>query len=145
MSFLSADFGLRSILVKALLPKLSLVINRFMVWPGSRFIMNTVFTGKGIHDDVIKWKHLPRYWPFVRGIHRSPVNSPHKGRWRGASMLSLICAWTNGWVNNRDACDLRRHRDHYDVTVMFHGNPCTGKTVSLHYIVPGMREVKMNK
>ena len=31
------------------------------------------------HDDVIKWKHFPRYWPFVRGIHRSPVNSPHKG------------------------------------------------------------------
>ena len=34
------------------------------------------------HDDVIKWKHFPRYWPFVRGIHRSPVNSPHKGQWR---------------------------------------------------------------
>ena len=23
------------------------------------------------HDDVIKWKHFPRYWPSVRGIHRS--------------------------------------------------------------------------
>ena len=33
-----------------------------------------------LHDDVIKWKHFPRYWPFVRGIHRSPVNSPHKGQ-----------------------------------------------------------------
>ena len=43
------------------------------------------------HDDVIKWKHFPRYWPFVRGIHRSPVNSPHKGQWRGALMFSLIC------------------------------------------------------
>ena len=30
------------------------------------------------HDDVIKWKHFPRYWPFVRGIHRSPVNSPQR-------------------------------------------------------------------
>ena len=39
------------------------------------------------HDDVIKWKHFPRYWPFVRGIHRSPVNSPHKGQWRGALMF----------------------------------------------------------
>ena len=29
-------------------------------------------------DDVIKWKHFPRYWPFVRGIDRSPVGSPHK-------------------------------------------------------------------
>ena len=36
------------------------------------------------HDDVMKWKHFPRYWPFVRGIHRSPVNSPHKCQWRGA-------------------------------------------------------------
>ena len=33
----------------------------------------------GYLDDVIKWKHFPRYWPFVRGIHRSTVNSPHKG------------------------------------------------------------------
>ena len=33
--------------------------------------------------------------------------------------VSLICAWTNGWVNNRDAGDLRRHRAHYDVTVMW--------------------------
>ena len=37
-----------------------------------------------IHDDVIKWKHFPRYWPFVRGIHRFPVNSPHKDQWREA-------------------------------------------------------------
>ena len=56
-------------------------------------------------DDVIKWKHFSRYWPFVRGIHRSPVNSPHKGQWRGALMFSLICAWTNGWANNREAGD----------------------------------------
>ena len=41
------------------------------------------------HVDVIKWKHFPRHWPFVRGIHRSPVNSPHKGQWRGALMFSL--------------------------------------------------------
>ena len=69
-------------------------------------------------DDVIKWKHFPLYWPFVRGIHRSPVNSPHKGQWRGALMFLLICAWINGWVNNREAGDFRRHRAHYDVTVM---------------------------
>ena len=66
------------------------------------------------HDDVIKWKHFPRYWPFVRGIHRSP----HKGQWRGALMFTLICARINGWVNNREAGDLRRYRAHYDVIVM---------------------------
>ena len=70
------------------------------------------------HDDVIKWKHLPRYWPFVRGIHRSPVNSPHNGQWRGALLFSLICVWINGWVNNREAGDLSRYRAYYDVTVM---------------------------
>ena len=45
-------------------------------------------------------------------------NSPHKGQWRGALMLSLICVWINGWVNNREAGDLRCYRVHYDVTVM---------------------------
>ena len=67
-------------------------------------------------DDVIKWKHFPRYWPFVRGIHRLPVNSPHKDQWRGALMFSLI--WTKSWANNREAGYLRRRRAHYDVTVM---------------------------
>ena len=70
------------------------------------------------HDDVIKWRHFPRYWPFVRGIHRSSVNSPHKGQWRRALMFSLTCVWINGWVNNREAGDLRRHRVHYDVALM---------------------------
>ena len=53
------------------------------------------------HDDVIKWKTYPRYWRFVWEIHRSPVNSPHKGQWPGAVMFSLIGAWTNGWINNQ--------------------------------------------
>ena len=51
----------------------------------------------------IKWKHLPRYWPFVRK----------------ALMFSLICTWTNGWANTRDAGDLGRHHAHYDVAVMW--------------------------
>ena len=72
----------------------------------------------GNHDDVIKWKHFPRNWPFVRGIHRSPVNSPHKGQWRGALMFTLICARINVWVNTREAGDLRRYCPHYDVIVM---------------------------
>ena len=64
---------------------------------------------------------FPHYWPFVRGIHRLPVNSPHKDQWRGALMFSLICVRINGWVNrrhDREAGDLRCHRAHYDVTVM---------------------------
>ena len=42
----------------------------------------------------------------ITGIHRSPVNYPHKGQWRWALMFSLICAWINGWINNREAGDL---------------------------------------
>ena len=51
-----------------------------------------------------------RYWP--------PMNSPHKGQWRGALMFSLICAWIDDWVNNREAGDLTRHRSHCDVNVL---------------------------
>ena len=83
-----------------------------------QFRYNMAIISINSHDDVIKWKRFPRYWPFVRGIHRWPVNSPHKGQWRGALMFSLIWAWINGRVNNREAGDLRHHRGHYDVTVM---------------------------
>ena len=62
------------------------------------------------------------------GIHRSPVNSPHKGQWCGTLMFSLICVWINSWVNDREAGDLRRLRGHYDVIVMIKSNP----SISLH-------------
>ena len=70
------------------------------------------------HDDVIKWKHFPRYWPFYAG------NSPVSGEFPAQRPVTrsfdafLICAWINAWVNNREAGDLRRYRAHYDVTVM---------------------------
>ena len=66
-----------------------------------------------------------RYWPFVRGIHRSPIDSPHKYQWRGTLVFSLICTWINGSVNNREAGDLRRHRAYHDVTVI---NTCGAGT-----------------
>ena len=47
-----------------------------------------------------------------------PVNTPHKGQWRRALMFTLICTRMKGWVNNREAGDLRRNHVHYDVTVM---------------------------
>ena len=68
------------------------------------------------NDDVIKRKHFLRYWPFVRGIHRSQVNSPHKDQWRGALIFSLICAWINvfskqswGWWFEMPSRPLWRH------------------------------------
>ena len=52
----------------------------------------------------------------------SPVNGelPHKGQWRRAFMLSLICTWINAWVNNPKAGDLRRNRAYYDDIVIYH-------------------------
>ena len=32
--------------------------------------------------------------------------------------VSLICDWINGWVNSREAGDLRHHRAQYDVIMM---------------------------
>ena len=87
------------------------------------------------HDDVIKWNHFPRYWPFVRGIHRYPVNSPHKSQWRGALIFSLISALIKGWVNNGDAGDLGSYRAHYDVIVMSQSNLVNGEP-RWRYILP---------
>ena len=66
------------------------------------------------------WRHQMETFSALLAIcvHRSPMNSSHKGQWPRALMFSLICAQISGWVNNRQAVDLRRHRAHYDVTVM---------------------------
>ena len=86
-----------------------------------------------VHDDVIKWKHFPCYWSFVRGIHRWPVNTPHKGQWLGALMFSLIYAWTNGWANNRDA-DGRRNIPRYDNKDPFHNKFTSSLFISCKFL-----------
>ena len=70
--------------------------------------------------------------PFCAGNSPVPVNSPHKGQWRGALMFSLICVWINGWVSNRDAGDFRRHRCHYDVIVMISQHSKDQKKTPFH-------------
>ena len=95
----------------------SYISSHLMFYPVNETLYGVIDSPRS-HGDVIKWKHFPRYWLFVRGIHRSSVNSPHKGQWRGDLMFSLICAWINGWVNNHEAGGLRRYHAHYDVTVM---------------------------
>ena len=70
-----------------------------------------------IHDVVIKWKHFPQYWLFARGIHRSWW-IPRTKASHAELLSSMICPRINCWVNNRKAGDLRRHRAHYDTTVM---------------------------
>ena len=97
-----------------------------LLWKKSHVFVFVWFSYGPYHDDVLKWKHFPRNWPFVREIHRSPVNFPHKGQWRGALMFSLNYAWINDWVNNREAGDLRRQHGHYDVIVMIAWQPLLG-------------------
>ena len=84
-----------------------------------------------------RWKTNPGYiytWGFTWWRHQMETfsallaicagNSPVTGKfpalcqWGGALMFSLICAWMNGWANNREDGDLRCHRTHYDVIVM---------------------------
>ena len=88
--------------------------------PGaSMFCHNNWCAIKIAHQWLHQMETFPSNWPFVRGIHRSPVNSPHKGHLRGALMFSLICVWINEWVNNLETGDLIRYRAHYDVIVMW--------------------------
>ena len=78
-----------------------------MHWTVQRYLQT-------VHGDVIKWKHFPRYWPFVRGIHRSPVNSAHKGQWRGAFFFDLrlikrLSKHSRGWWLETLSRPLWRH------------------------------------
>ena len=94
--------------------KFQLCANCFMSWrPVSNADLGISKTPSAAHWCVQR----PKYSAMSR-MSRSPVNSPHKGQWRGALMFSLICVWINDWVNNRKAGDLRRYHAHYDVTVM---------------------------
>ena len=74
------------------------------------------------HTGLTWWRHqmvtFSALLAICAGNSPVPVNFPHKGQWRGALMFALICVWINGWVNNREAGDLRRYRVHYDVIVM---------------------------
>ena len=72
------------------------------------------------HDGAITQKSFPHYWPFMRGIHRSP--------WCRALMLSLTLAWTNCWTNAQVAVDFRRHEAHV-MSLWWHLH-----VIFLHYI-----------
>ena len=94
-----------------------IVYNGSTVW--NRFVLyahSIQYIYLSYHDDVIKWKHFPRYWSFVRGLHRSVVNSPHRYQWSGALTFSLICALNKrlskqwwGWWFETPSRSLVRH------------------------------------
>ena len=71
------------------------------------------------HYYSIKWKHFPRYWPFVRGIHGSSVDSRHKGPVTRIFDDLFNVSLKKGVKNNGMAVDLRRRDAHRDVTVVW--------------------------
>ena len=82
----------------------------FQNWRGlNQPILRPLWLMTSAATDVISVPSVP----FVQVLHQSPVTSPHKGQWRGALMLSLICTWRNGWENNHEAGDLRCHCTHW--------------------------------
>ena len=86
------------------------------------YTFRTIWIGTPAVSNTPWWRHQMETFSALLAICAEnspvPVNSPHKGQWRGALMFSLICVWINDWVNNGEAGDLRRYRIHYDVTVM---------------------------
>ena len=93
--------------------------NRMTIW---RHRLRRTIDHAQNHHILSWWRHQMETFSALlalcAGNSPVPVNSPHKGQWRGALMFTLICARINDWVNNREAGDLRRHLDHYDVIVM---------------------------
>ena len=77
---------------------------------------NIRFTNSEWLLNYLYWMVLKRFYVLFNLFEL--LMNMHKGQWRGALKFSLICTWINGWVNNRGAGDLRRHRAHYDVIVI---------------------------
>ena len=78
---------------------------RIMLFIGSFTRLITQLTNQQISHSVYSnyqvhswWRHqmetFPCYWPFVRGIHQSPVDFPHIGQWRGALIQKKTVAQT---------------------------------------------------
>ena len=108
----------------------------FLIWYNVQFILYDIISGPRQpwywpsspwtfrpQCEISWWRHQMETFSAVlalcAGNSPGPVNSPHKSKWRGALLFSLIYAWINGWINNREPGDLRHHRGHYDVIVMF--------------------------
>ena len=69
-----------------------------------------------IDDDVTKWKHFPRYWPFMRGDPPVTGGFPSQRPVTWSFYVFFDLSLNKRWGNNRDSGDLRRHRD---ITVMW--------------------------
>ena len=108
---------------------------------GGLSVLLSIYTGYMMTSS--KWKYFPRYWPFVRGIHRSP---PHKGQWRGALMFFFdMCLYkrlskqSQGWWFETPFRPLWRHCNDKQIKHMsaivseISGNAIIGSMVYLNW------------
>ena len=127
-------------------------VKKFTVWMRSPFVTVRLYTTAWYIEPhynrntshrayiIVSWPNPIQWLTIPRSHHQmetfsallalcagnSPVYGefPHKGQWRGALMFSLICAWINRLVNNHEAGDLRRHRAHYNISVVSYVRFC---------------------
>ena len=71
-----------------------------------------------LHNDVIKWKHFPHYWPFIEECTSHWWIPLTKVSDESFLIFSLMCTWINNWVNSSEAGDLRHYCAHHEVIVM---------------------------
>ena len=115
-------------------PSCNVILPELSVWrPHKNLILKCwfrVYTGLGhrcafrCHYDVTQWRRLLRYRPFAMGIHRWPMDSPHKGPVAQTLMFSLMIVQTNSWIIRPVPGDLRRHCAHCDVIIMALAHGC---------------------
>ena len=79
-------------------------------------VLNTILLYKFTHDDVIKWKHFPRYWSFV--WKSSPGNSPVTAEFPSQRPVTQSFDVLFDLGLERTVVGLRRHRAQYDVIVI---------------------------
>ena len=102
-----------------------IVFDELLIWSGCVTSMNvfihcvdpriSIYTNNTkwhVHDDVIKWKHFPRYWPFVRGIHRSQRSVTRSfGVFFDLHPNKRLSKQSRGWWFQMPPCPLWRHCD----------------------------------
>ena len=111
------------------------------MWNVSVVVASLAWIPWQYHDDVIKWKHFPRYWPFVRGIHRStgefPAQRPVTRSFNvffDRRLNKRLSKQSRGWWFETLSCSLWRHSN---VPVWCHWlfNSCSVLSVCSEWLV----------
>ena len=89
------------------------------------------------HDDVIKWKHFPGFWPFVKGIHCSMMH-PYPQKDNDARLWCFFCCEPVEIPVIRNAMVvMRRHRNILEIFLIQRHSVATANdnSVLMHLII----------